>query len=300
MEKSVFSGAKRPAEYSMLGKFRQALPSAIAYILLFGYALLSVYPFLWMVSSSIKSNREVLTSQSLIPTQIRFDILIQVWNELNFWKYFVNSAVITLMVIAGVVIIYSLAGYGFAKTNFWGREVFFLGFLALLLVPGVSVLIPLAKILVALGLTGRDATQFSTYVGVTMPMINGAGPLTILLFRNYFSRLPQELHDAALIDGCGEFGIYWRIFLPLSLPVIATIGILNFVATWNSYIWPSIVINNADWYTLPLKLKDLDLQTVIQWNVRMAGSLITTIPIIVVFLFLQRYYIRGITGAVKG
>lgn len=300
MKNAALSGSERPTESSTLGKFKRALPSAIAYVLLLGYALLSVYPFLWMVSSSIKSNREVLTSQSLIPTEVRFDILIKVWNELNFWKYFTNSAVITLMVIFGVVVIYSLAGYGFSKTTFWGRELFFLGFLALLLVPGVSVLIPLAKILVALGLTGRDATQFSTYIGLTMPMINGAGPLTILLFRSYFARLPQELHDAALIDGCSEFGIYWRIFLPLSLPVIATIGILNFVSTWNSYILPSIVINNDDWYTLPLKLKDLDLQTVIQWNVRMAGSLITTIPIIVVFLFLQRYYIRGITGAVKG
>ena len=279
---------------------RIALPTIISFLLLIFYSLICLYPFLWMISASLKSNQEVLGSQSLLPRQLRFDILFSVWNQLNFWKYFSNSLVLVIFVIVGIVIAYSLAGYGFARTNFWGRDFFFILFLGLLLVPGVSVLIPLVQLLVSMGLIGRNATQLSTYVGVAMPIINGAGPLAIFLFRNYFARLPQEIHDAARVDGCSEFGIYLRIFLPLSLPVIATVSILNFVATWNAYIWPSIVINNSDWYTLPLKLKDLDFQTVIQWNVRMAGSLITTIPIIIVFLLLQRYYVRGITGAVKG
>ena len=279
---------------------RIALPTIISFLLLIFYSLICLYPFLWMISASLKSNQEVLGSQSLLPRQLRFDILFSVWNQLNFWKYFSNSLVLVIFVIIGIVIAYSLAGYGFARTNFWGRDFFFILFLGLLLVPGVSVLIPLVQLLVSMGLIGRNATQLSTYVGVAMPIINGAGPLAIFLFRNYFARLPQEIHDAARVDGCSEFGIYLRIFLPLSLPVIATVSILNFVATWNAYIWPSIVINNSDWYTLPLKLKDLDFQTVIQWNVRMAGSLITTIPIIIAFLLLQRYYVRGITGAVKG
>jgi multiple sugar transport system permease protein len=282
-------------------KLHRSFPEMPSYLVLTAYAVLSLYPFLWMISASLKSSREVLTNQSLLPTQVRLDILVRVWNELGFWKYFINSIIISGSVIFGVVLIYSLAGYGFARTRFWGRDLFFLGFLALLLVPGVTVLIPLVQLLRALGLIGHAATQVSTYTGVIFPIINGAGPLAIFLFRNYFARLPQELHDAACVDGCSEWGIYWRIFLPLSLPVIATIAILNFITTWNAYIWPSIVINNDDWYTLPLKLKDLDLQTVVQWNVRMAGSLITTVPIIIAFLLLQRYYIRGITaGAIKG
>jgi len=282
-------------------KLHRSFRGMPSYLVLTAYAVLSLYPFLWMISASLKSSREVLTNQSLIPTQVRLDILVSVWNELGFWKYFINSIIISGSVIFGVVLIYSLAGYGFARTRFWGRDLFFLGFLALLLVPGVTVLIPLVQLLRALGLIGHAATQVSTYTGVIFPIINGAGPLAIFLFRNYFARLPQELHDAARVDGCSEWGIYWRIFLPLSLPVIATIAIINFITTWNAYIWPSIVINNDDWYTLPLKLKDLDLQTVVQWNVRMAGSLITTVPIILAFLLLQRYYIRGITaGAIKG
>ena len=284
-----------------MGKINRYVSVGSFYVILTGYALLSLYPFLWMVSSALKSNSEVLTSRSLIPQEIRFDIIIDTWYQLHFWRFFVNSTIVSVAVVVGIVLIYSMAGYGFAKTSFWGREWFFIGFLGLLLVPGVTVLVPLVQLLKALGLIGRDATKVATYIGLVVPMINGAGPFAIFLFRNYFASLPHELHDAARVDGCSEWGIYFRIFLPLSTPVIATVGILNFISSWNAYIWPSIVLNNPDWFTLPLKLKDLDLQIVVQWNVRMAGSFIMVVPVIVVFLFLQRYYIRGLTaGALKG
>jgi multiple sugar transport system permease protein len=276
--------------------------SAIAaYIVLTAYAALSTYPFLWMISSALKSNQEVLTNRSLIPNVIHWEIITDTWSKLNFFQYFLNSMILSCAAVAGVLIVYSLAGYGFAMTRFWGREFFFTAFLAMMLVPGVTVLIPLVQILKALGMIGKNAGQFATYFGLIMPVVNGAGPFAIFLFRNYFSTLPREIHDAAMVDGCTEWDIYARIYLPLSAPAVATIGIMNFISTWNSYIWPSIVLNNPDWFTLPLKLKDLDLQIVIQWNVRMAGSLITVIPILIVFLFLQRYYIRGLTaGAMKG
>lgn len=280
---------------------RRLASSTLSYLILTFYLLLSLYPFLWMVSSALKSNREVLASRSLIPQEIRFDIIVNTWNQLNFWKYFLNSVIVSVAVVLGVVLVYSLAGYGFAKTSFWGREFFFVGFLSLLLVPGVTILVPLVQLLKALDLIGREANKVSTYIGLILPMVNGAGPFAIFLFRNYFASLPHELHDAALVDGSSELGIYFRIFLPLSAPAIATVGILNFISSWNAFIWPSIVLNNPDWFTLPLKLKDLDLQIVIQWNVRMAGSLITVIPVIIVFLLLQRYYIQGLTaGALKG
>jgi ABC-type glycerol-3-phosphate transport system permease component len=206
-----------------------------------------------------------------------------------------------MSVVILVVLVYSLAGYGFAKVPFWGRDFLFAGFLAVMLVPGVTVLIPLVQLLKALGLLSAHKDQLIAYTGLILPMVNGAGPFAIFLFRNYFSKLPDELRDAAKIDGASEFGTYLRIFLPLAGPAIATVSILNFVSAWNAFIWPSIVVNNSDWFTLPLKLKDIDLQQVIQWNVRMAGSLIATVPLIIVFLVLQRYYIRGITaGATKG
>jgi ABC-type glycerol-3-phosphate transport system permease component len=264
------------------------------------YALLSVYPFLWMISSALKSNQEVLGSRSLIPQEVHFDIIINTWNQLDFFRYFLNSVIVSLLVVTGIIGIYSMAGFGFARTKFVGSQLLFIGFLAMLFVPGVTVLVPLVQLLRALGLIGRDASQVATYAGLIMPMINGAGPFSILLFRNYFAALPGELHDAARVDGASQWTVYARVYFPLATPVIATVGILNFIGAWNAFIWPSIVLNNPDWFTLPLKLKDLDLQIVIQWNVRMAASLIMVIPVIVVFLFLQRYYIRGITaGAVK-
>ncbi len=283
-----------------MDKARAIIAVTVSYIVLTAYALLSVYPFLWMVSSSLKSNQEVMSSRSLIPEEVRFDIIINTWNQLDFFRYFINSVVVSVLVLGGIILIYSMAGFGFARTKFVGSRLLFIGFLSLMFVPGVTVLVPLVQLLKALGLIGRDAGQAATYFGLMMPIINGAGPFSIFLFRNYFASLPSELHDAARVDGASQWRVYSSIYLPLSTPVIATVGILNFIGTWNAFIWPSIVLNNPDWFTLPLKLKDLDLQIVIQWNVRMAASLITVIPVIVVFLFLQRYYIRGLTaGAVK-
>ena len=280
---------------------KQSLTSMVLFLALASYAFISCYPFLWMISASLKSNQEVLTSQSLFPKDIRFDILVDTWNKLHFWTYFVNSAIITVISVVAIVLVYSLAGYGFAKTQFWGRDILFIGFIGLLLVPGVTVLIPLIQLLRTIGFIGREASQFSTYSGLMLPIINGSGPLALFLFRNFFLGMPQDLHDAARVDGCSDIGIYARIFLPLATPVIATVSILNFISIWNGFIWPSIVINKDAWFTLPLKLKDLDLQLVTQWNVRMAGSLITLVPVILVFLLLQRYYIRGLTaGAIKG
>jgi multiple sugar transport system permease protein len=284
-----------------MAKILKNIGAVFSYIVLTAYAALSTYPFLWMVSSALRSNQEVLTNKSLIPIHIRFDIIVDTWNKLSFFKYFLNSAVIAVISVVGIILIYSLAGYGFSMTQFFGKNFFFTAFLGIMLVPGVTVLVPLVQLLRSLGLIGPKANEVTTYIGLIMPTINGAGPFAIFLFRNYFSTLPGEIHDAALVDGCNEWDIYARIFFPLSVPAVATIGITNFIGIWNAYIWPSVVLNKSDWFTLPLKLKDLDLQIVIQWNVRMAGSLITIIPILIVFLLLQRYYIRGLTlGAMKG
>lgn len=283
-----------------MDRLRSQLFTTLSYAVLTLYTLLSVYPFLWMISSALKSNQEVLGSRSLLPQEVHFEIIVNTWKQLDFFRYFVNSVIISLLTVVGIILIYSMAGFGFARTKFVGSRLLFVSFLAMLFVPGVTVLIPLVQLLKALGLIGREASQFATYTGLIMPMINGAGPFAILLFRNYFAALPSELHDAARVDGANQWTVYARIFFPLSTPVIATVGILNFIGVWNAFIWPSVVLNNPDWFTLPLKLKDLDLQIVIQWNVRMAASLIMVIPVIVVFLLLQRYYIRGITaGAVK-
>jgi multiple sugar transport system permease protein len=278
-------------------KLRRQAWGLVTLILLLAYLVVSIYPFLWMISSALKDNSEVLTNTSLIPKQIHFDILIDVWNRMDFWKYLLNSLMISIPIVIGTVIVYSLAGYGFAMTNFWGKNFIYLVFIGLIVVPSIVTLVPLVQELKAFGLIGRNATQFSTYLGLIIPAINGGGPWAIFLFRGYFSSMPRDLRDAARIDGCNEWQVYSKIYLPLSIPAIATVGITNFISSWNAYVFPSVIINNPDWYTLPLQLRFLDMQTIIQWNVRMAGSLIMVLPVIIVFIFLQRYYIRGLTTA---
>lgn len=282
--------------------FKSLSGDIVSYVVIGLYTLLSVYPFLWMVSATFKEPAEVYQNKSLIPWSFNFNTWVNTWNDLSFFTHFLNSMILTVGVVIGVLLIYSLAGYGFAMLPFRGRNVLFVFFLSMLLVPGVTILIPLYVMLrLQIPLIGPDASYLSTYIGMALPMINGAGPFAIFLFRNYFRTIPAELHDAALVDGCSELRIYWGIYLPLALPAVATIGIMNFLASWNAYVWPSLVITKPEWLTLPLKLRELDMQIVIQWNVRMAGSLFMVIPIIIMFLLLQRYYIAGLSaGAVKG
>src|SRR6266536_5440513 len=167
-----------------MDKLRGIISTTISYIVVTLYALLSLYPFLWMVSSALKSNQEVLSSHSLIPSEIHFDIIINTWNQLDFFKYFTNSVIVSALCVVGVIVVYSMAGFGFARTKFVGSNLLFYCFLGLLFVPGVTVLVPLVQLLKALGLIGRDASLPQTYFGLIAPIINGAGPFSIFLFRN--------------------------------------------------------------------------------------------------------------------
>ncbi len=273
----------------------------VAYAIIIAYTVLSVYPFLWMISASMKDSSEIYHNQSLIPNDPSLTTLRNTWQNLDFFLHFKNSMFLSLIVVAGVVFLYSLAGYGFANLPFRGSSLIFGFFLSMIMVPGVTVLIPLYVMLrLQVPIIGPGASYVQTYIGMALPMINGAAPFAIFLFRNYFRTVPHEIHDAALVDGCSEFRIYWNIYLPLALPAIATVGISNFLGSWNAFAWPSVVLTKQEWLTLPLKLRELDLQRVIQWDVRMAGSFFTVLPVLLVFLLLQRYYIAGLTaGSVK-
>jgi ABC-type glycerol-3-phosphate transport system permease component len=270
-------------------------------LFLIAYTILSVYPFLWMVSATMKGRIEVMTSSSLIPQNPNFTTLIDTWQKLDFFLHFRNSLYLSTFVILGSIILYSLAGYGFAVLPFKGGNLLLGFFLSMLLVPGVTVLVPLYVLLrLQVPMIGPDSPYWLTYLGTALPMINGGAPFAMLLFRNYFKSIPQDLHDAAVVDGASEFRIYRSIYLPLSLPAVATIGIMTFLSSWNAFAWPSIVLTKPEWQTLPLQLRQLDLERLIQWDVRMAGSLFVVIPVVIVFFLLQRYYVAGLTGSVKG
>jgi multiple sugar transport system permease protein len=265
----------------------------IAYVVLGIYVIISLYPFAWMVSAAFKDSREVLRGGHLIPENPTLRTFAQTWNELDFLRYFGNSLVVTAATAAGVLVVYSLASYAFAVLNFPGRRALYAGFIALLFVPGVTVLLPVVILQQELGILG---TRF----GLVLPFVNGTAPLAILLLTNSFRAVPRELRESARCDGAGDWRIFVSIYLPSCRPALAAIALLTAVPTWNEYVLSRVSLNDPEVYTLPLGLQSLTSSTSPQYNVLMAASLIIVIPVVLLFVLLQRYFVNGLVGAVKG
>jgi multiple sugar transport system permease protein len=268
---------------------RRAAGGLSAYLLLAVFALANVYPFLWMITGSLKPNNELLGNPSLIPNEWQTGVLLDTWQRFEFFRYFGNSVIYTGASLVGILLIYPLAAFAFAKLEFRGRDPLFAMFLAILLVPGITTLIPMVILIQSLGL-------INTWPGLILPTINGAAPLAVFLMRNYFRALPSELFDAARLDGASTFATYRRIYLPLSAPAVTTIAILNAITIWNAYIAPSLLISNKEMFTLPLGLFSIRTSAAPEWNTLLAGSLFVVAPLILAFVVFQRYYISGITA----
>ena len=280
----------------MFSAVKKTASSLAKYLSLLAYALTCLYPLVWMIGTSLKSPTEALSSPAIAWPREEwiFGTYGEVWAQLEFSRFFTNSLTISTTVITGIIILYSMMGFALAHINFYGKKAVFIGYIALILVPGLAVQIPLYINMVALGMA-------DTLPGLVLPMINGAGPFAVFLFRNYFASLSRDLMESAKIDGCKIFVIYAKIYMPLSLPVIGTIAVLNFVSSWNGLQWPLIILRSRTWYTLPLAIMYLDQSAFTQWNVLMTGSMFSVIPVIVIFMMLQKSYVRGLTmGAIKG
>jgi len=203
-----------------------------------------------------------------------------------FLIYFLNSLFVALMVTLGQVTTSSLAGFAFARLRFPGRDALFLGYLATMMVPFMVMVIPVFVIFYQLRLV-------DTYAALIIPGIFSA--YGTFMLRQFFLSIPRELEDAGRIDGCGPFGIYWRIILPLSKPALATLTTFTFLHTWNDFLWPLLMVNSEHLKTVPLGLRTFDaLYAATDWSKLMAASLIFTLPVIVLFLYNQRFFIRGI------
>ncbi|MGI8880004.1 MAG: carbohydrate ABC transporter permease [Jatrophihabitans sp.] len=262
-------------------------------VVLVGYALLSAYPFLWMVSGSFKNQREVLSSGRIVPKDPTLRTLADTWSKLDFARYLTNSILVTTGTVALILVVYPMAGYAFSVLRFPGRRVLFAGFGAILFVPGVTTLLPLVLLTQKLHLLG-------SWTGLGLAFANGAGPLAILIFKTFYDSIPTELREAALIDGAGELRIHFGIYLPLARPAVAAVAVLNFVAIWNEYVLSSVSLTDPAKFTLPLGLQNLLSTNVVQWNQVMAGAMLLVLPIIIVFVALQRYFVSAIQGAIKG
>ena len=258
-------------------------------------AAVMILPFVWMVLSSLMTSREVMARPLVwIPETPRFDNYAALADAVPLARMYLNSAVVTTAITAGILLTSSLAGYGFAKFRFPGRDALFLFVLATLMIPFFVVLIPVFYIVSRLEWVDR-------YPGLIVPNLVTA--FGVFLMRQYMLSLPDELLDAARVDGESELGIFWRHVLPLSTPALGALGILAFVFHWNSFLWPLVVARSKEMWTIPVGLNSLRVyaSSADVLNLQMAGAALAIVPVVVVFLLLQRFFVQGIalTG-IKG
>ena len=272
---------------------RDRLARTMLYSLLVLGAIMALLPMVWMVSASLMPSGEASTYRPrFFPSRVTLDHYIDLFTRLNLGKYLLNSAFVAFVVTTASLAINSMAGYAFAKLRFRGRERLFRALSTGLVLPTQVAMLPLFLLLKNLGL-------INTYWGVIIPGL--ASIFGIFLVRQYALAIPDEMLDAARVDGAGEFRIFWSIVVPGIVPILATLAIWTFLATWNDFMWPLIVLSDESRYTLPVALANLAGEHVQDTELMMAGSVITVVPVMVVFLFLQRYYIQGVmAGSVKG
>ncbi len=257
------------------------------YVVLTVGLILMVLPFVWMVLSSLKTDAEVIaTPPTWWPHDITLDNYRTLFTKLDFPRYFLNSVIVAGAVTIGNVVFCSMLGYALAKLEFPGKKVVFGLVLATLMIPGVVTFIPLFILTTNLGLT-------DTLPGMFLPFL--AGPFGVFLMRQFISGLPDELIQAARVDGAGELRIFRSIVMPLCGPAVATLGILTFLTSWNNFLWPLVVAQNEDKYTLPVALALYSVgQNATKYGLLLAGAVVVVIPVIAIFLVLQRRIMQGI------
>ena len=264
-------------------------------IVLFVGAFIMALPFLWLLSSSLKPEQEIfLFPPKWIPNPVRFQNYIDALTYKPFGTYIANTLWIVILNEIAIVGSASLCAYGFARISFPGRDFWFGIVLATLMVPYFVMMIPQFVIFSRLGWT-------DSYLPLTIPFFFGGGAFNIFLLRQFFRTLPAELADAARIDGCSELGIYWRIFMPLAKPALATVAIFTFLNGWNDFIGPLLYINSPDKFTVAIGLATFRSVMRTRWDLLMAASTAMIVPVLLLFFFAQRYFIEGIVlSGLKG
>ena len=256
-------------------------------------AALTVAPLLWMLSASLMPTGQANTSPPpLLPSRVTFEHYVELFSHLNLSRAFANSLLVSVLATACTLVTSSMAGYAFAKLQFPGREGLFRLLLTAMLVPAQVGMLPLFLMLKDLGLV-------NTYAGVLVPWL--ASVFGVFLVRQYAMAIPDDLLNSARLDGAGEGRIYWSIVLPTMAPVMATLAVFVFMSSWNDFLWPLVVLSDERHYTLPVALASLVGEHVQDTELMMAGAVVTVLPVLLVFVVLQRWYIRGVmAGSVKG
>jgi len=274
-------------------RWRRRLGKGLLYLALTAGGFAMFFPFLWMVSTSFQTAGALLVPPpQLIPSPIETGNYGAVAEAFPLWRFVLNSTVVAGISTVLQVVTSAMAAYAFARLTFRGRDALFLLYLATLMVPLQVTIMPLFVEMKYLG-------QVNSYAGLLLPSI--ASAFGTFFLRQAFMGLPRELEEAAFIDGAGHWTVFRRIILPLARPALATLGIFAFMASWNSFLWPLVIVNSPDLMTLPVGLSNLQGRYQTEWNLVMAGATVAVIPILVVYLAAQKYVIRGVTlSGLKG
>lgn len=269
-------------------------------------AILMIFPFIWMISIAIRPENQVYTyPPRLIPSVFAWDNFVRVWNEprmqvgLYFWNTLIYATVRTFLQL----ILASMAAFVLARYQFRGRNLIFILILATVMIPDQVKMVPLFIMLKHVPLAGGNNLMgmggigwLDSFAGLILPgVVSG---YAIFFLRQFFVTLPHELEDAARVDGCSEFGIYWRITLPMAMPALTALGIFSFQFAWSDFMWPLIITNSERIKTLQLGLAVFSTLDGTQWTLLMAGAVIATLPLLALFALLQRYIVTGINFGV--
>src|SRR3989339_787388 len=265
---------------------RDFINNSILYIILFVIGITMIFPFLWMLSTSLKEPSQIFAaSSSIIPSPIVFRNYLDTWKAIPFGRFYINSIVVALAVTFGQLLTSSMAAYAFARLKFPGRDKIFFAYLATMMVPGMVTMIPVFVLL-------KELNWLDSYKALIMPAIFTA--YGTFMLRQFFMTLPSELEDAAKIDGCSLWRIYWQIILPLSKPALATLGTFTFLGSWQSFFWPLIVTSSEKMKTLPIGLSYFQDIYTTNWTLLMAASVIVLAPALLIFILNQRFITQGI------
>jgi len=253
---------------------------------LFLFVIIINVPFFWMISTSFKFAPEVLAyPPKLLPTRLNFDGYKYIWTLVPFARYFINTLFVSLSIALSKIILASLAAFAFAKISFRGKDTVFYIFLGTMMIPMEVIIIPNYITLNIIG-------WLDTYWALIIPFIVGA--FSIFLLRQFFMQIPKDLDDAAELDGCGRLRYLFTIIYPLAKPALLTVGLYAFLASWNSFLWPLIVTNSDKMRVIQIALKALQDSWMIDWTSLTAASTMATMPIIILFFFVQKQFLEGI------
>lgn len=281
----------------MMKKFIKSLS---IHSVLITVSILSIFPFLWLISTALKGNSENIFQYPPVffPQHPTFDNFIGVWKQIPFMDYFWNSLIVAFFTVVLNLVFSSLAAYPLARMEFKGKKAIFYLILATIMVPFQAIMLPIYLIVLKLNMVD-SVNNFMGYLGLILPFaVNAFG---IFLMKQAFLAIPKEMEEAAFVDGCSVFQIWYKILIPMVTPTLAVLAIFTFIGSWGEFLWPSIVLTKKALYTLPVGINDLQGMFSSNWRYIAAGSIISIIPILIFFIAMQKYFISGQNeGAVKG